>query len=110
MTIEPKISKYVNDRIDIAIERERKIFNKDMRVYVDGLTEESKRHMTVLKEFFRDEVTGLAELIQERPTRDEVREISREEIEAGLRPVNAKLDFLNEERHAMLDAIADIKA
>ena len=110
MTIEPKISKYVDDRIDRAIERERTIFNRDMKIYVGGLIEESKRHMTTLKEFFHDEVKGLAELIQERPTRDEVRDIAHEEIEIGLRPINAKLDFLNEERHAMMDAIADIKA
>ena len=110
MTIEPKISKYVDDRIDRVLERERKIFNRDMKTYVDSLIEDSKRHMTALKEFFHDEVKGLAELIQERPTREEAREIARDEIEVGLRPINAKLDFLNEERHAMLDAIADIKA
>jgi len=106
MTIEPKISKY----IDTAIERERKIFSDDMRKYNKELIEESKRHMGVLKEAFQDEVKIVSEVTQERPTRDEVREIFHEEFEIGLRPINAKLDFLNEERHAMMDAIADIKA
>lgn len=110
MTTEPKILKHIDDKIDRAIERERKIFNDDVRIHNGELIEESRRHMGALKEFFQDEVKGLAELIQERPTRDEAREIAHEEIETSLRPVHAKLDFLNEERHAMMDAIADIKA
>ena len=110
MTIEPKISKYVDDRIDRAIERERKIFNEDMTAHVDKFIDESKRHMGALKEAFHDEVKILAELIQERPTREEVRTIAREEIDDSLRPVNAKLDYLNEERKQMLEALEDIKA
>jgi hypothetical protein len=83
MTIEPKISNY----IDIAIERERIIFNK-----------ENSRHMGALKESFQHEVQMLAELIKERSTREETRLIAREEIVEALLPVNSKLDFLNEER------------
>jgi hypothetical protein len=66
--------------------------------------------MDALKEFFQDEVKGVAELISERPTRDEVRGIAREEIDEALRPVNAKLDYLNEERKQLMEVLEDIKA
>jgi hypothetical protein len=46
MTIEPKISKY----LDEAIERERVIFSL-----------ENGRRMDALKEFFQDEVKGVAQ-------------------------------------------------
>ena len=110
MTIEPKTTKYVETAVDRAIERKMNVLDKNIKTYVHDLNEENKRHMAALKEFFHDEANGLARLIKERPTRDETREITHEEIESSLRPINAKLDFLNEERHAMLDAIADIKA
>lgn len=110
MTIEPKIAKYVDTRIDHAIERERKIFNTDMKIYVDRISNENRGYMEALKEAFHNEVQTVVELIQDRPTRDEVRAIAREEIDESLRPVNAKLDFLNEERKEMIHALREIKA
>lgn len=95
--IEPPISKY----IDIAIERERKIFNKDMEHF-----------MSIQREILQDDVKKLAELLADRPTRSEVRQIVREEMFTELRPIRAEMSMFREElldHRTRIEAIESVR-
>ncbi|KND47791.1 MAG: hypothetical protein AB197_00915 [Parcubacteria bacterium C7867-002] len=67
--------------IDTAISKSRIEFKNDMVPFFERIMQENRDHMLTLKESFQDEVKMLAELIQDRPTREEVRGIICEEVE-----------------------------
>ena len=75
------------DRIQLKgeMEADRIQFKNEMEVFFHELQEQNRSHMTALKEGFEDQVRGLAELIQERPTESRVREIVREEVRPVVR-------------------------
>lgn len=78
LTLQDK--KYINNTINSAINKSRAEFKDDMVPFFNSMMQENRNHMTALKEAFQDEVKMLAELIQDRPTRNEVRDIIHEEI------------------------------
>jgi hypothetical protein len=67
--------------IDTTISKSRIEFKNDMVPFFERIMQENRDHMLALKESFQDEVKMLAELIQDRPTREEVRGMIREEVE-----------------------------
>jgi len=50
-------------------------FKKEVEPFFLQLSKEGRDHMTALKEGFQDQVQMLAELIQDRPTRNEVKDM-----------------------------------
>ena len=67
------------ERNRIQFRKEMQETKKEMWEFVRGLSEENRSHMTALKEGFQDQVRSLAELVADKPSREEVREIVREE-------------------------------
>ena len=85
MNIDPIVSNY----IDVAVERERKIFRKDFAKF----TKESKQHMTDLKTFFSIELGKVLEATIAKPTVERVREIALEE----LKPTKIEISLITKE-------------
>jgi len=65
--------------IDQAMERNRIQFRSDMEPFFRELQKENRDHMMALKEGFQDQIKAIAELVADKPGREEVREIAREE-------------------------------
>jgi TRAP-type C4-dicarboxylate transport system substrate-binding protein len=82
MTIEPHISRY----IDVAIERQRKIFDKHVNHY-----------MTVQREIWQDDIKKVIEIVKDKPSREEVREIVHEEMQLELQPIRTEMRMYKEE-------------
>lgn len=89
INIDPVVSNY----IDIAIERERKIFGKDIQKFKREITVEFKNETKALREGFQDDIKKAAEMIGAFATKTDVREIVQEEI----RPMRIEIDILKEE-------------
>ena len=87
MTFDADDKKY----IDQALEKNRTQFRDEMEVFFHELTEEHKSHMTALKEGFQADMKALSELIQDRPAKNEVREMIQEEIQGETRPIKMRL-------------------
>jgi hypothetical protein len=79
LTLQDK--KYIDTSINTAITKSRIEFKNDMLPFFETIMQENRDHMLALKESFQDEVKMLAELIQDRPTREEVRGMIREEVD-----------------------------
>ncbi len=97
MRIDPHISGY----IDIAIERERKIFDGNMKKQFEaGFLEMDKRtasYMAIQREILQDDIKKIAEMVGGMPNRDEIRDIVREEISVELKPIKIELSMFREE-------------
>ncbi len=101
MTIDPNISDY----IDIAISRERKLFNLDLDRIKEEFRYETDRHMTALQQGFRDDIKLLVELTGSKPDEGRVREIVREEIE----PLKSDISLIKAEIGCINGEITGIK-
>ena len=87
IAIEPHISDY----IDLAIERERKIFDAN-----------AERHMGMLLERFQDSLRAATEQLLTREEarkmiRDEVRNEVRKEVQAEVRPIRTEIAVFKDE-------------
>jgi len=54
----------IDKKIDDAIQRERTIFHKDVEHF-----------MTIQREILQDDIRKIAEMVQDKPSRNEVREM-----------------------------------
>jgi len=99
-----KIPQDISDYIDYAIERERKIFNEDLDKIDVKFTQNLERvqfqfkkdmehNNGALMEGFRHEIELIAEFVDSKPGREEVREVIQEEIKSA----EAKIDLVIEE-------------
>ena len=78
LTLQDK--KYIDTTIHAAINTSLGNFRDELIPFFENLSRENRDHMVALKESFQHEVALLAELIQDRPTRGEVREMISEAI------------------------------
>lgn len=109
-------NKDMDVKIDLAIERERGIFNKDMDAKFEHehamfskemdvkieherkIFDKNTQHfMTIQREILQDDIKKIAEMVNDKPSREEVREIVREEIAVELRPIKTELSMFREE-------------
>jgi hypothetical protein len=87
MALDTDDKKYIADEIN----RSRVQFRDEVEIFFKSLIEEGKNNMIALKESFQSEVKMLAELIQDRPTRNEVREMIQEEVQQETLPIKNRL-------------------
>ena len=84
--IEPHIKNYIDETVDSAVNKSHAKFEESM-----------KHHMAVQREIWQDDFKKVVEMVQDKPSREDVREIVHEEISAELWPIRAEMQMYREE-------------
>ena len=94
MALDTQDKKYIDSSIDKALVKARRDFRDEMEPFFNGLMRENRDHMTALIEDSDQKFKALVELIQDRPTRNEVKDlISQSEERTNVRLTNIEVDI-----------------